>query len=214
MQSRLERWAPLSGIGFLVLWIAGFFIAVADSPDFAARPAENLEYYVDNKGSIMAGVIVSALALVLLLWFLGCIRAAMVRAEGGEARVAATGFAGGIIGVGLEMAAMAMFIMPALRLDERDKLSLESATTFTDLGNITYGFAAPLGFGVLFFAIALLGFRHGVVPRWWAVITGVLGIVMIVPFVSWSVGFVLPVWVLVMVILLMRSTQPAPSAAV
>jgi hypothetical protein len=105
--------------------------------------------------------------------------------------------------------------MPALRLDERDKLSLESATTFTDLGNITYGFAAPLGFGVLFFAIALLGFRHGAVPKWWAVITGVLGVVMIVPFVSWSVGFVLPIWVLIMVILLMRADRAAaPSAAV
>jgi hypothetical protein len=207
MHSRLERWAPLSGIGFLVLWIAGFFLAVADSPDFAAKPSENLEYYVDHKGSIMAGVIVSALALVLLLWFIGCIRAALVRAEGGDARVAATAFAGGIIGVGLEMAAMAMFIMPALRLDERDKLSLESATTFTDLGNITYGFAAPLGFGVLFFAIALLGFRVGAVPKWWAVITGILGVVMIVPFVSWSVGFVLPIWVLIMVILLMRGQR-------
>jgi len=214
MHSRLERWAPLTGIGFVVLWIVGFFLAVTDSPDFAARPAENLEYYVDNKGSIIGGAIASALALVLLVWFLGCIRAAMVRAEGGDARVAATGFAGGIIGVGLEMAAMAMFIMPALRLDERDKLSLESATTFTDLGNITYGFAAPLGFGVLFFAIAVLGFRHGAVPKWWAVITAVLGIVMIVPFVSWSVGFVLPIWVIVMTILLLRSERaPVASAA-
>ena len=214
MHSRLERWAPLTGIGFVVLWIVGFFLAVTDSPDFAARPAENLEYYVDNKGSIIGGVIASALALVLLVWFLGCIRAAMVRAEGGDARVAATGFAGGIIGVGLEMTAMAMFIMPALRLDERDKLSLESATTFTDLGNITYGFAAPLGFGVLFFAIAVLGFRHGAVPKWWAVITAVLGIVMIVPFVSWSVGFVLPIWVIVMTILLLRSQRaPVASAA-
>jgi len=41
-----------------------------------------------------------------------------------------------------------------------------------------------------------------------------LGIVMIVPFVSWSVGFVLPIWVLVMVILLMRAQRvPAASAA-
>jgi hypothetical protein len=214
MQSRLERLAPLSGVGFLVLWIAGFFLAVTDSPDFAAKPAENLEYYVDNKGSIIAGVIVSILALVFLLWFLGCIRAALVRAEGGDARVAATGFAGGIIGVGLTMASMGAFVMPALRLEEQDKLSVDAATTFMDLGNILYGFAAPLGFGVLFFAVALLGFRAGAVPKWWAVITGLIGLVMIVPFISWSVGFVLPIWVIVMVVLLMRAEHaPAPSAA-
>src|SRR5262245_61972150 len=135
MHSRLERLAPLSGIGFLVLWIAGFFLAVADSPDFAAEPRENLEYYLDNKGSIIAGVIVSALALVLLLWFLGCVRAAMVRAEGGDARVAATGFAGGIIGVGLEMAAMAMFMLPA-RLHDGGKQLLLSAATMTAHGSI------------------------------------------------------------------------------
>jgi hypothetical protein len=214
MHSRLERWAPLSGIGFVVLWIVGFFVAVSDSPDFAASPAENLEYYVDHKSDVILGVIVSVLALVLLLWFVGCLRAALVGAEGGVARVAATGFAGGIIGVGLLMASMGMFVMPALRLDERDKLTVESATTFMDLGNITYGLAAPLGFGVLFFAIALLGFRAAAVPKWWAVITGLLGIVMIVPFVSWSIGFVLPIWVIVMVILLMRADREAtPSAA-
>lgn len=213
MQSRLERWAPLTGIGFLILWIAGFFLAAADSPDFAAKPAENLEYYVDNKGSIIAGAIVSLLALVFLLWFVGCIRAALVGAEGGHARVAATGFAGGIIGVGLLAAAMGMFVMPALRLDEQDKLTAEAATTFTDLGNITYGFAAPIGFGVLFFAVAVLGFRVSAVPKWWAVISGLLGIVMIVPFVSWTLGFVLPIWVIVMTILLMRGERAPSSAA-
>ena len=218
MHSRLERWAPLSGIGFVVLWIVGFFVTVTDSPDFAARPAENLEYYVDHKDSVLAGGFVLVIALVLLLWFVGCVRAALVRAEGGDARVAATGFGGGVIGVGLLMASAGMFLMPALRLDEQDRLTAETATVFTDLGNITFGLAAPLGFGVLFFAIALLGFRAGAVPKWWAVITGVLGVVMIVPFVSWSVGFVLPIWVLIMSILLMRAEHaaaptPAPSAA-
>jgi hypothetical protein len=45
------------------------------------------------------------------------------------------------------------------------------------------------------------------------VITGLLGIVMIVPFVSWSVGFVLPIWVIVMTILLMRGERASSPAA-
>jgi hypothetical protein len=213
MQSRLERWAPLTGIGFVVLWVVGFFLAVTDSPDFAAKPAENLKYYVDNKGSIIAGVIASLIGLLFLLWFVGSIRAALVKAEGGDARVSAIGFAGGIIGVGLLLVAMGMFVMPALRLDEQDKLSAQGVTTFTDLGNITYGFAAPIGFGALFFAVAVLGFRVGVVPKWWAVISAIFGLVMVIPFVSWSLGFVLPIWVIVMTILLMRGERaPAPSA--
>ena len=43
MLSRVERFAPLSGIVFLVLWIVGFFVAVADSPDFVDTPRENLK---------------------------------------------------------------------------------------------------------------------------------------------------------------------------
>ena len=95
MQSRLERWAPLTGIGFVVLWIVGFFVAVTDSPDFAAKPAENLKYYVDDKSSIIAGVIVSLIGLLFLLWFVGSIRPRSLKAEGGDGRVSAIGFAGG-----------------------------------------------------------------------------------------------------------------------
>jgi hypothetical protein len=205
MQSRLERLAPLTGIVFLVLWIVGFVIAAADSPDFVDAPRENLEYYIDEKSSIMAGALLSMIALVFLLWFLGSIRRQLLLAEGGDGRVTAISFAGGVVGVGLLLGAMAAFVLPALRLDEQDRLSAENATVFTDLGNGLFGIAAPIGFGVMLLALALVGFRHGAVPKWWAVISVLLGLVMIIPFVSWAgMGFGFPIWVLVMVILLMR----------
>lgn len=208
MRSRLERLAPLTGIVFVVLWIIGFFVAVVDSPEFLAEPQENLEYYVDEKSSIMAGVIVSVIALAFLLWFLGSVRRALAAAELGDGRVTAVSFAGGVVGVALLLAAMGSFIVPALRLDERDELSAQSATVFTDLGNILFGFAAPVGFGVMLIGVAVVGLRHTAVPKWWAVISAVLGVVMLVPMISWAgMGFGFPIWVLVMAIVLMRQTE-------
>jgi hypothetical protein len=190
---------------FLVLWLIGFFVVSADSPDFVDAPRENLEYYVDHKGSVMAGALISVIALVFLLWFLGSVRRALRDAEGDDGRVTAISFAGGIVGVSLLLAAMTAFVLPALRLDEQDRLSAETATVFTDLGNGLFGIGAPIGFGVMLLAVAVVGFRHGAVPKWWAVISALLGLVMIIPFISWAgIIFGFPIWVLVMVILLMR----------
>lgn len=215
MQSRIERLAPLTGIAFLVLWVVGFFVAVADSPDFLDSPAKNLKYYVDDKSSIIWGVLVSVIALAFLLWFLGSIRRTMLNAEQGDGRVTAISFAGGVVGIGLLLAAMGAFILPALRLDEDNKLSAATATTFMDLGNILFGFAAPIGFGVLLIGVGVVGVRHGAVPKWWAIISALLGIVMLIPFISWAgMGFGFPIWVLVMSILLLRDARTEAPAQV
>jgi hypothetical protein len=214
MQSRLERWAPLTGVGFVILWIVGMLTTLSDSPDFVSEPAEYVKYYADHKSSIILGSVVFLWAFLLLLWFLGSLRQRLADAEGGQARVASIGFAGGAIGVALGLAAIAAMVLPALRLDNDQKLTVETATTMQDLSSALFGFAAPIGFAALLFAVTVLGLRVGAVPKWWAWISALLGVVMVIPFISWAGAFFLfPLWVLVMSILLLRSERvPAPSA--
>jgi len=210
MQSRTERLAPLSGIGYVLLYVIGFLITLPDSPDFTDNPSKYVPYYVDHKSDIMLGGVALLLAGVLLLWFFGSIRAASAAAEGGEGRVSAIGFAGGVIGIGMYIVGVAAFMLPALRLDNDQKLTVETAMTFQDLGSVLLGMAVPIGFGVLFIATAVVGFRHGVIPKWWAWITVIVGVAMLVPFISFAVVFVLfPIWVLVMSVMLLRAKAPA-----
>lgn len=58
--------------------------------------------------------------------------------------------------------------------------------------------------------VGLVGFRHGAVPKWWAAISALLGLVMIIPFLSWAgMGFGFPIGVLVMSIMLLRADARA-----
>ena len=215
MQSRIERLRTAHRYRVLGAVDRGVLPRGGRQPRLRRDPpAKNLKYYVDDKSSIMAGVLASVIALAFLLWFLGSIRRTMLNAEQGDGRVTAISFAGGVVGVGLLLAAMGAFILPALRLDEDNKLTAATATTFMDLGNILFGFAAPIGFGVMLLGVGLVGVRHGAVPKWWAIISVILGIVMLIPFISWAgMGFGFPIWVLVMSILMMRANAPAGAPA-
>jgi hypothetical protein len=210
MQSRLERWAPLTGIGYLVLYVFGFLI-MGSSPDFVSDPKDYVPYYVDHKSDVLVGGIALLLAAFLLLWFLGSIRRASLAAEGGDGRVTHIGFVGGAVGVALLLAGIAAVMLPALRLDNDQKLTIETATTFQDLGSALVGLAAPIGYAALLLAVTVVGLRHGFVPKVWAWISALIGVVMLIPFISWAGAiFGFPIWVLVMSILLLRAQAKAP----
>lgn len=206
MQSRTERLAPLTGVAFLVLFVVGFALAGKDSPDFVDRPSKYLSYYADQEGSIIAGGIVLLLAGALLLWFMGSLRRVSLAAEGGDGRLTGIAFAGGAVGIALYVAGISAVMVPALRLDNDQKLTVETATTFQDLGGVLMGMAAPIGFGLLLIATAVVGIRHGGFPKIWSWITALLGLIMLFPLVSWAgMFFLFPLWVLVMAIMLTRA---------
>lgn len=214
MRSRLERLAPLTGIGFVVLYVVGMVMVLPDSPDFMDTPAANLKYYVQHKSDIIAGGLVLLLATALLLWFLGSVRHMLGAAEGGEHRVSAIAFGAGTVGVALFLGGVVAMLLPALRLDEADKLDSLTATVFTDLSNGLMGIAAALAFGVSLVAVAVVGVRHGAVPKVWAWLTALIGVVMIVPMISWfGFFFLFPPWVLVSAILMLVRGRAEAAAA-
>jgi hypothetical protein len=128
--------------------------------------------------------------------------------------VTSIGFAGGAVAVGLLIAGIAAMMLPALRLDNDQRLTAETATTFQDLGSALVGLAAPLGYAALLLAVTVVGLRHGFVPKVWAWISAVLGVVMLIPFISWAGAiFLFPIWVLVTAILLLRADARVPETS-
>lgn len=212
MDTRVGRLAPLTGILFVVLYVAGFALT-ADSPEFMARPAENLRYYVEHKSDVIVAGVLLLLAFGLLLWFLGSVRRVLGAAEGGDHRVTAIAFGAGTVGAALMLAGVVAFVLPALRLDERDRLDSVSATVMMDLGSGLMGIAAALAFGVALIAVAVVGVRNRALPQVWAWITALLGVVMVVPMISWfGVFFLFPLWILVTAILLLLGQRRANEA--
>jgi hypothetical protein len=207
-ERRWERFAPLTGIVAVVFWIIGVLIieGLGDSPDDDAPAQEFAAYFEDEMGPIFAGFFFLALGTVFFVWFLGSLRAALVRAEGIPARVASIAFAGGIGTAIFILAFAAPEVAGAIAADSRE-LSPQAAEALWSL-EIGFFVAAEFITVVLFLATALVILRTRVFPLWLAWASIVLAVGLLVFPIGWVVLiFGLPLWVLVVSYLLWR--EPA-----
>jgi hypothetical protein len=83
VQDRWQRWGPLSGIAYVVLFLVGIFAGGEGAGD---SPEEHVAYYADsgNRAKEFLLFFILVAAGLLLLWFLAGLRNVLVRAEGGE----------------------------------------------------------------------------------------------------------------------------------
>lgn len=196
MDETLRRLAPLTGIGAVVLLVAGMIIAAKGSPGFAGPAEEIADYYVDETGRILAATVLFAIAAPFFVWFLGCLRTGIARVEGGATRLASTAFGAGIAALALLLAALMINAMGALRADEDGQIALEAATVFFDTTNVLFGAAAPAAFAATLIATAVASLRHkAVLPGWLAVATIVLGVVNVIPPIAWVGMLISLLWI-------------------
>ena len=108
MAERPARHAPLTGIAAVVLWFVSLVIVegLTNPPSENATPERALAYFNDEEVGIFISSFLFALGSLLFLWFVGSLRAALVAAEGGVARVANIAFAGVAFSLG-------GFVMPS-----------------------------------------------------------------------------------------------------
>jgi hypothetical protein len=90
---RLARYGAASGI-IAVLLIVGSFagLVLPNAPDLDARGIEWAAYFTDHQSRIQVGVVLLGVGLFFFVWFLGSLRSALARAEGGDARLASVAF--------------------------------------------------------------------------------------------------------------------------
>ena len=102
--SRWDRLAPLSGVLYVVLAIAGTLLIGNFS--FLAPAEEIKAFYEDNSSRIEAGIYVSTPAVFFFFWFVGVVRDRLRAAEGGAGQLSGIAFGGGV-------AAGALMLAPA-----------------------------------------------------------------------------------------------------
>jgi hypothetical protein len=154
----------LSGLLSAGLGIAGGLLEGALTgpwPD-AADPGY-AQFLVANRAPVLAQSMLFVFSSAALLWFLGYVRARLLRAEREPGPVSGIAFGAGALAVGLNILGQAAQI--TLTLPSQARIPPEVAAAVADLCLVTLNLA-NLPAAVMFLAIALLSLRLRAYPRW------------------------------------------------
>lgn len=208
-EAKWERLAAGTGLLFVALFIAALFDPVVDpAGDEASVVAAQL---LDNPGQAWLAVYAGGLAALALVWFVGSLRSALRRAEGGTGRLSAVAFGGGVM-AGVALLASSAFLSAAVSLADYgdDPAGARLAASFSE----HLFFAASYGMALLVGATFVLALRHGVIPRWLAwvgAVGGVLSLLQIWPFFPIGVLIFL-FWVAALSVVLMSRVARTAAA--
>jgi hypothetical protein len=210
--ARWERFAPLTGIVAVVLWVVG--VAVAFGPgnlvSTDSTPDEILSNFSEDATTLQIGLWLVQLGAVVFLWFVGSLRTVLRRAEGGVGRLASIATFGG---VATGILVLLMHAPTYAGAATTKNLSPEAAQGLI-LMDDAFFYSAEFAIAVLFLATAIVIFRWGALPVWFGWVSLVFGILAPITPVGWAVLSVgLPLWTLAAAWLLFaRSVAPEAAA--
>jgi len=212
---RWERWAPVSGLVFVVSFLALFFLFfVPGELPPEAGAAQITDYY---RGRGEAGFLLMyslvGLAGAALLWFTGSLRASLRRIEPAPGRLSATAFGGGLASAILLLAGGATLLAPfsVVLLDSRGTLDPVLYSVVGGVGFITIDFGL-LGAAVMVAASSLVGLRWGGLPAWFAWLGFIVALALVLNILYFFGLFVWVGWMLLASIqLITRPIGSTPS---
>ena len=158
-----RRFDAATGIGFAVLALVGFLLP-GSPPKADDSSAEIVSFFADHDGELLAGSFLVGLGAVLFLWFSGSLRSYLRAAEGGEGRLSSAAFGGGVAGIALVLAGVAIFNGAAFDVAGSGG-DADLIRAIFDAGGavlVMAGFA----FAVFFAAASCSGARSGALPSW------------------------------------------------
>ena len=157
-----RRFDAATGIVATVLITVGFFLPGAP-PTADDSVVKVTNFFVDNRDAILAGNALIALGTAFFLWWLGSLRSYLRSGEGGEGRLSAAAFGGGILGLTLTLVGAALFSGTVFKVAEIGNPVLNRA--LFDIGGDFFAIAGA-GFAVLLGAAACSAARSGSLPPW------------------------------------------------
>ena len=208
--SSWERYAPLTGVLFVVFTVAGILIGMSDAPeDFPAEVGEIVDYYQDDPGKLIIGGWLGLLGGFFLLWFGGSLRAHL--RDAGQERLGTVAFGGAVAAAVVGLLIDTANLAAAFRADEDDTIDPATATALYDFANSAIGTALPMAIAVFVGATGIAALRSGALPRWLGIASLVIVLGLLTFFVAWAFTALGLLWSLVVSILLFRSQSAAPA---
>ena len=195
--SNVARWAPVSGILYVILWVLVIFAFEDDQGD---SDAEILAWYADsgNRDKQTATYFLVLAASLCFVWFLSNLRGRLAGAEGTAGVKTALAFGAGLVAVTLWTAASAVWISLSFAVDDSDEFVVDPnmERLFGVLGYALWFGGTTIALLVVL-CVALVGLKGQLIPRWLAWVSILVAILMLasfafIPFLIW-LGWVLVV---------------------
>jgi hypothetical protein len=156
---------------FVVLVIVGFIVG-GEPPDADEPVQEIVDFYVDDKDSIMAGAFILGLATVLFVFFANYLRT-VFRTTSASATILV---GAAIFAVGGAIDATLLIAM-AEAADDIEPESLQTIQAIWDNDFVPFA----IGLSIFLLSVAISMLRTDVMPRWLGWVTLVIAIVSLTP---------------------------------
>jgi hypothetical protein len=142
------------------------------------------------------------------------LRSRMAEAEGGRTTFTAIAFGAAIAAAGFGIAQMAGPVAVAINKTHVSAATAGALTHTIDL----FFVGIEMALIAMFTAAAVVAFRTGLFPKWWAILMWIVAIVLVIGPIGWAAVILgLPIWTLGTVFMLMRqrgeSARVAAAAA-
>jgi hypothetical protein len=206
-RSTLERLAPLTGVAFVLLFIAAFVIS-GETPGTDDPVGEVRDYWVDNDAENIWSAAFVLWGSVLAIWFAASLRTALRRSEGEPGRLSGLVFAGWIV-FAVGALAFAGFGFAAADVADEADVGDEVIQTLSILNSDFFPIVTG-GLAVAMLASGIAVLRHGGIPRWLGYFALLIGITAVTPIGFFSF-LAAGIWVLIVSLLLYQS-EGAPTA--
>lgn len=176
-----ERWGSLSGVLAVVCWIVAFAVG-GSSPDTGDSDAKIISYYASHSHQVRQIVawFIFLAGILIFVGFLGALRGRLVAAEGDRGRLAALAYGAGVVSAALWAVALSAFQAPAFLANDTRVADLTPTAfrIFNDFGYEVWVAATVVG-AIVLWSTAAVALRTVVLPRWFAWISIVAGVILL-----------------------------------
>jgi hypothetical protein len=179
----------------VALWISGLVVTHALSGKIPSHPtdAQLLAWFQGNQTTITLGGWLWMIGCLAFLGFASFLRARLADAEGGQHAVATLAYAGAAAATVFGMLVAAGDVGAAI---DHDSISAATAGTMHNLGDMFF-VSTELALIPFFAGTAVVALRTSVLPRWWAIFSLLIAVVLLIGPIGWAaLIFGTPVWVL------------------
>ena len=210
MKQLLDRWAPLTGLVSVACSLVGVML-VLNQPQDKDSDAKIVGYFSNHSHRVhgVIGFFVFIAGLLFLLAFLGALRERLLAAEGQPGRLSALAFGAGIASLPLWAVSMLLANAASFAGNESSAFRVDP-NTFRMLADTAYfaWVAAVVVSSVVVWATSAVALRTSVLPRWYAQVGILAGVVQLFGFFFFPF-FVWWLWIIVTSIVLIRRPSPA-----
>lgn len=205
-----RRWA-ITGLLTVALWTAGVFLVTQNQPGDHATGSDILAFYKSNTNTILFGGWLFMLGCLGFVTFVSGLRQRLAEAVGAGSQLPGLAFAGAVMTGAFGMLFAATDVGGAI---DKTEIGPATAATFHHLGDVFF-VCAELAAMLPIAVVAVVAWRTRILPRWWAVFSGLLVILLLVGPVGWiGLIFGLPIWTLgTSLFVLLRSPERMRTAA-